>query len=82
MAVDLESIRWASEDVFQNVTYTDENGVETEIAVTNKLDPTSQYKTSGALFEEPVPRAYLNHVLYSLYVAIQDLETRLTNLEP
>lgn len=82
MAVDLESIRWASNVVIQDVTYTDEDGVETEITVSNKVEPSAQFRNSGALFEEPIPRAYMNSMFYSLYKAIEDLETRVSNLEP
>lgn len=82
MAVNLENIRWASTDVIENVTYTDENGVSTNITVTNKVDPSPQFKNTGALFEEPIPRAYLNHMLFEIYKAIEDLDTRLQVLEP
>lgn len=82
MAIDLEKIRWASQSQLETVTYTDENGIETEITVTNKVEPTGQFKNTGALFEEPIPRAYLNHMLYEIYKAIEDLDSRVTTLEP
>ena len=82
MAIDLEKIRWASQAQLQTVNYTDENGVTTEITVTNKVEPSGQFKNSGALFEEPIPRAYLNYMFDEIYKAIADLDSRVTALEP
>lgn len=82
MAIDLSKLEWATDNIIQTVTYTDENGTETEITVANKQEPTAQFKDSGALFEEPIPRAYLNYMLHEIYLAIQDLDTRVTTLEP
>lgn len=81
MAVDLESIRWASDTVIENPTYTDDQGVTTNITVSNKVEPLSQYKDTGALFEEEIPRSYVNYMFDALYRAISDLETRLADLE-
>lgn len=82
MAINLEELKWAINDIIETVNYEDEDGNITEIAVTNKAEPLAQFKNSGALFEEPIPRAYLNFILNRLYLAVEDLETRVTNLEP
>ena len=83
MAIDLEKIRWASDPAsLQTVTYTDEDGIETEVTVTNKTEPSGQFKNSGALFEEPIPRQFLNYMFDEIYKAIQDIDSRVTTLEP
>lgn len=82
MAIDLERLRWATNAQVQNVTYTDANGITTDITVTNRVEPSSEFKNTGALFEEPIPRAFLNFILNEIYLAIQDLDTRVTTLEP
>lgn len=81
MAVDLESIRWAVNDITKTETYTDVNGVDSQVIVANKVEPTAQLRNSGWLFEEPAARAHINFMFNKLYEAIQDLETRLTALE-
>lgn len=81
MAVNLEAIRWASTNLVENVTYTDEFGVTTAITVTNKDEPTTPFKDTGAKFEEHFPRGYLNYMFYQYYLAFQDLETRVAALE-
>lgn len=82
MAVDLERLKWALDDLTEVVQYVDRNGVSTEITVSNKAEPLAQFKSSGAKFEEPIPRAYLNYMLNQIYLAIADLEARVTTLEP
>lgn len=81
MAVDLDKLKWALNDLTETVDYEDQNGVITEITVSNKAEPTAGFKNTGAKFEEVLPRQYLNFILYQQYLAIQDLETRLTALE-
>lgn len=83
MAINLEDIRWAENSVTETVEVKDEEGnVTGEVTVTNKSDPSSQFKDSGLLAKEALPRAYLNQILYNLYKAIEDLDTRISNLEP
>lgn len=82
MAINLEELKWAINDITETVNYENENGDITEVTVTNKAEPLAQFKNSGALFEEPIPRAYLNFILNKLYLAVVDLETRVSNLEP
>lgn len=82
MALDLTALEWATNTLVQtNMSYTDANGITTEIDVANKSEPTQPYRDSGALFEQPIPRAYLNYMFNQYYIAFQDIETRLAALE-
>ena len=83
MAIDINKINWATSLIVENVTYEDpDTGVETPITVSNKLEPPAQFKNSGALFEENIPRAYLNYMFDEVRKAIEDLDNRVTTLEP
>lgn len=82
MAIDLNALEWATNTLVEtNVSYTDINGVTTQIDVTNKVEPTAPFRDTGAKFEEPIPRAYLNYMFNQYYRAFQDIEARLTALE-
>ena len=84
MAVDLEKLKWALNQVDQIVTFVDENGIPTgDIGtVTNKSEPSVQFKNSGLLYDEPLPREFLNFFFNQVYLAIADLDARITALEP
>lgn len=83
MAIDITKIHWATTMVVENVTYVDpDTGEETDISVSNKIEPPAQFKDTGALFEENIPRAYINYMFDEIRKAIEDHENRITALEP
>jgi hypothetical protein len=69
MAINSESIRWASI-----------NEVDGTSGINNKVEPTSSQKNSGLKREEPIPRQYLNHQFNASYDAFVDLQAQINAL--
>lgn len=69
MAIDNESIRWATEDL-----------VDPDTGNASKVSPTSSLRDSGLLAGEPMPRAYMNELLHAQYTAMQELQSQIDTL--
>jgi hypothetical protein len=69
MAINEESVRWASQ-----------NETDATSGLSNKVDPTASQKNSGLKREEPIPRQYLNHQFNASYEALVDLQSQITAL--
>lgn len=63
--------QWAENDIEEVVTI---NGSVT--LVTNKVEPTFDFKSSGSLARQPLPRPYLNWFFNFLGVWIKHLDER------
>lgn len=66
-----ETTGWARNQVDESIPLGDSN-----VLVTNKVEPTGGIKNDGILAREPWPRAYMNWLFDNYYRWIENLDTR------
>lgn len=66
---------WATNVVNETVTIGESN-----VLVTNKVEPTTELKNSGVLAREPWARSYLNWLFGNLYDWIENFRTRTSEI--